>query len=101
MSGLYTGASGLWGGQVGLKYGNGLSTGSGFSADSGGVSPNPPIPPSDLLGNEWQGMSLDFLTNTYQVRIATGSEQLTGTGPYTVEVSIGMDFTQNNYTMVV
>jgi hypothetical protein len=46
-------------------------------------------------------MSLDFLTNTYQVRIATGSEQLTGSGPYTVEVSLGMDFTQNNYTMVV
>ena len=100
MSGLYTGANGLWGGQVGLKYGVGLSTGSGFSADSGG-SPSPIIPPSDLIGNEWQGMSLDFLTNTYQVRIATGSEQLTGSGPYTVEVSLGIDFTQNNYTMVV
>ena len=101
MSGLNTGAVGLWGGQTGLRYGVGLSTGSGFSADSGGVSPNPPVPPSDLIGNEWQGMSLDFLTNTYQVRIATGSEQLTGSGPYTVEVSLGMDFTQNNYTMVV
>lgn len=60
----------------------------------------PATPPDDLLGNEWQGLAINFQTNTYELRIATGSEQLTGTGPDTVEVSLGVDFAQNNYTMV-
>lgn len=99
MTGLNTGTNGLWGGPTGIQRGSGLGNGSGFSADVSGTSPNPPVPPTDLLGNEWQGLALDFVANTYEVRTATGSEQLTGTGPYTVETSIGMDFTQNNYTM--
>ena len=33
MAGLYTGAKGLWGGQEGLQFGDGLSTPPGLSAD--------------------------------------------------------------------
>lgn len=50
-----------------------------------------------LLGQEWQGLALDFTDNSYAVRTATGAEQLLGSNMSTAENGLGMDFTDNTY----
>lgn len=55
----------------------------------------------ELLGNEWQGLALDFLTNTYALRTAPQAEQLLGSGPYTVEAGLGLSFLDNSYALGV
>lgn len=53
----------------------------------------------ELLGDEWQGLALDFLTNAYATRTATQAEQLLGPGPYTAELGLGLSFTDNTYSL--
>ena len=50
-----------------------------------------------LLGNEWSGFSLDFITNDYAIqRPLSQSETLLGTGPDTTEAAVlALDFTDN------
>lgn len=52
-----------------------------------------------LLGNEWNGLSLDFTDNTYAMRLSQGAETLLGAGPNSTEVSFGVDFTDNTYAV--
>lgn len=48
------------------------------------------------LGNEWDGLALDFTTDLVASRISLGAERLLGTGPDTVEpYCLGLDFTDN------
>lgn len=50
-----------------------------------------------LLGNEWRGLAIDFLTNTYAISTATNAETLLGTGPDTIEdAAFALDFTDNS-----
>jgi hypothetical protein len=53
----------------------------------------------ELLGDEWQGLALDFLTNTYAWRVASQAEQLLGPGPYSVEPGMGISFLDNSYAL--
>jgi hypothetical protein len=53
----------------------------------------------ELIGDEWQGLALDFLTNAYATRTATQAEQLLGPGPYTAELGLGLSFTDNTYSL--
>lgn len=55
----------------------------------------------ELLGNEWEGLALDFLTNTSAWRVAPQAEQLLGSGPYTVEPGLGLSFIDNSYALGV
>lgn len=52
-----------------------------------------------LLGNEWRGLAIDFLTNTYEIHDATGAETLLGSGPDTASNGLGLDFTDNSYVV--
>jgi hypothetical protein len=55
-----------------------------------------------LLFNDWAGLSLDFIDNTVTMKTALGSETLTGITPNLIEGNvIGMDFTDNTYSMRV
>ena len=49
-----------------------------------------------LLGDEWSGLALDFLTDKYAVRVASGSELLIGSGPYSTPPGLALDFTDNS-----
>lgn len=51
------------------------------------------------LGNEWDGLALDFTSNLQLMRISTGAERLLAAGPSSVETAIGMDFTDNTYAI--
>lgn len=53
----------------------------------------------NVLGNEWDGLALDFLTDTYARRVSPGAERLLSSGPSTLETAIGMDFTDNTYAI--
>lgn len=53
----------------------------------------------DTLGDEWRGLSLDFLSNTYAVRLATSAEDLLGPGPNRADAGLGLDFTANGYAI--
>ena len=53
-----------------------------------------------LLYNDWVGFSLDFVSNDYTIKNATGAEQLTGLTPNTIESSVfATDFTDNSYSL--
>jgi hypothetical protein len=52
-----------------------------------------------LLGDEWQGLALDFTDDTYVLRTALGAETLLGIGPSFVENGLGVDFTDNSYVV--
>lgn len=59
-----------------------------------------PYDAAGLIGNEWNGFALDFLSNTVAVRVATNqAEQLLGSGPDTAEPGIGISFTDNSYAL--
>lgn len=51
---------------------------------------------ASLLGNEWDGFALDFIGNTYAVRTSVGAERLLGAGPYSADMGLGLDFTDNS-----
>lgn len=55
----------------------------------------------DTLGDEWNGFSLDFISNTYAMRRSVSSELLLGSGPNRADTGIGVDFTANNYAIGV
>jgi hypothetical protein len=52
-----------------------------------------------LLGNEWNGFALDFLTDTVAVQTSLRSEQLLGSGPSSPEIALAMDFTDNSFAV--
>lgn len=55
-----------------------------------------------LLFNDWEGFSLDFIDNTYNIKIASDSEELTGLTPNNIENTVlGIAFTDNTFTMRV
>lgn len=54
-----------------------------------------------LLGNEWDGLALDFLTNTVVMQVSTGSERLLGAGPNSAEIAFAIDMTDNSYAVNV
>lgn len=54
-----------------------------------------------VLGNEWRGLAIDFVTNTYAIATATGSETLLGSGPASAETALGLDLTDNTYAVRV
>lgn len=56
-------------------------------------------PAEDLIGNEWNGFSLDFVTNTSVVRTSSGAEALLGSGPYNPEAGMGLDFIDNTLAL--
>ncbi len=51
------------------------------------------------LGNEWDGLALDFTSNLQLMRVSTGAERLLAAGPSSVETAIGIDFTDNSYAI--
>ena len=54
-----------------------------------------------LIGNEWDGFALDFLTDTSAVRVTTDqAEELLGSGPDTVEPGLGISFLDNSVAVV-
>ena len=56
----------------------------------------------DLLIREPIGFALDFVANTFQMRLASGSEALMGIGSSSEEASgLALDFTDNSYVVVV
>jgi len=53
-----------------------------------------------LLGNEWIGFTLDFISDSFATRTAANeAETLLGTGPATAEVALGVSFTDNSYAL--
>lgn len=53
-----------------------------------------------LIYNDWAGFSLDFVSDNYTIKNATGAEQLTGLTPNTLESSVfATDFTDNSYSL--
>lgn len=54
-----------------------------------------------VLGNEWRGLAIDFVTNTYAIARSTGSETLLGSGPGSAETALGLDLTDNTYAVRV
>lgn len=56
-----------------------------------------------LLGDEWNGLAIDFTSNTYLVRVSTGAEALFGPGPVAsaAETGVALDFTDNSSAMKV
>lgn len=54
---------------------------------------------SDLIGNEWTGFTLDFTINGYALRKRVGAEGLLGSGPFSAENGLGLDFTDNTYAV--
>lgn len=53
-----------------------------------------------VLGNEWNGLALDFISNTYANRVAANqAETLLGSGPGTAETGVGLSFTDNSYAL--
>ena len=77
----------------GLEY---FQAGYGVASMTSGAASGGAV---ELLGDEWQGLALDFLTNTYAMRTANQAEQLLGPGPYTVEPGLGLSFTDNTYAL--
>lgn len=71
-----------------LRIGGLLS--SGIKGGSGALT---------LLGNEWDGLALDFVTDTYASRVSTGSEKLLAAGIASIEPSVAIDFTDNSYAI--
>ena len=48
------------------------------------------------LGDEWNGLALDFTTNTQLMTVSKGAETLMGPGPDAQEnYAVGLDFTDN------
>lgn len=56
-----------------------------------------------LMGDEWAGFSLDFLANSFAVRVSTGAEKLFGSGPNTSDPDRGLafDFIDNSSALKV
>ena len=54
-----------------------------------------------LIGNEWDGFALDFLTDTYATQISIGAERLLGSGPTSAEIAFSLDLTDNSYAVNV
>lgn len=53
-----------------------------------------------VLGDEWNGLALDFISNTYANRVAANqAETLLGSGPGTAETGVGLSFTDNSYAL--
>lgn len=52
----------------------------------------------DVLGDVWDGFALDFISNTYIVRVSLGAEELFGPGPIAsaTETGLGLDFIDNS-----
>ena len=53
----------------------------------------------DTLGDEWRGFSLDFISNTYAMRLSAEAELLLGPGPNRADAGLGVDFTANSYAI--
>lgn len=53
----------------------------------------------EFLGDEWRGLSLDFMTDTYAMRQSTEAELLLGAGPVTGDTGLGVDFTADSYAI--
>ena len=52
-----------------------------------------------VLGNEWRGLAIDFVTNSYVIANSTNAETLLGSGPGSAETAFGLDFTDNTYAV--
>ena len=80
---------------------NSLTTYTGLYASTGATNMFGLLTSSELLlYNDWAGMSIDFLTDDYTIKNATGAEQLTGLTPNTIESSVfATDFTDNTYSL--
>ena len=52
----------------------------------------------DVLGDVWNGLALDFLSNTYIFRVSLVAEELFGSGPIASanETGLGLDFLDNS-----
>ena len=73
---------------------------SGFALDFIGNTYAVRISPSvELLDSEWDGLALDFISNTYATRTATSAEKLLGTTMASSDTGIGLDFTTNTYAV--
>jgi hypothetical protein len=57
----------------------------------------------NVLGDEWNGMALDFLSNTYVTRVSLGAETLFGPGPIASasETGVALDFLDNTSALKV
>jgi hypothetical protein len=80
---------------------NSLTAYTGLYASTGATNMFGLLTSSELLiYNDWVGMSIDFLTDDYTIKNATGAEQLTGLTPNTIESSVfAVDFTDNSYSL--
>ena len=58
---------------------------------------------SNVLGDEWNGMAIDFLSNTYITRVSLGAETLFGPGPIASasETGVALDFLDNTSALKV
>jgi len=58
---------------------------------------------ADVLGDVWDGFALDFLSDTYIVRVSLGAETLFGPGPIASanETGLGLDFLDNSSALKV
>ena len=67
-----------------------LSTGGGVTA-------------VEVLGDEWNGFAIDFLSNTYINRVSIGAETLFGSGPIASagETGVALDFLDNTSALKV
>lgn len=52
-----------------------------------------------LLGAEWEGFSLDFITNTYATRTALSAEKLLGPNIDNSDTGVALDFTTNTFAI--
>lgn len=78
-----------------------LTTSTGLYAPTGATYMVGLLTSSELLlYNDWVGFSIDFVSNDYTIKNATGAEQLTGLTPNTIESAVfATDFTDNSYSM--
>lgn len=80
---------------------NSLTTYTGLYSPTGATNMYGLLTGSELLlFNDWEGFSLDFIDNTYNMKLASDSEELTGLTPNNIENTVlGIAFTDNTFTM--
>lgn len=52
-----------------------------------------------LIASDWDGFGLDFLSNTYAVKISLGAERLLGETPALAEPGLGLDMIDNSFAL--